>query len=142
MTSSDVLIADRIAKQHAVLFLVFATMLLINAWVTISAGIGSSARVLAWIATIALAVLNLTPAVAWFRPRALRTMLNDETARDNRRSALQVGFWAVMCSASLVAVAGTQIDVEALAATRVVVTAGLVAALVSLATLELRAARG
>ncbi|GAN53441.1 hypothetical protein [Tanticharoenia sakaeratensis] len=65
----------------------------------------------------------------------------DETARDFRRDALAVGFWASLASAgALVCVDGFIVPLSAFQALRIVTGAGIAATLIANATLELRAA--
>lgn len=77
-----------------------------------------------------------------FRRTAWAQLVEDETTRDHRRTGFAVGFWAALVSAAVMSVFAATWQIAAMDVSRVVITAGLCAALISFATLELRASRG
>ena len=129
--------AENKARQRATLFYMMALVLVVMTVVNLGRPT-DGVRLAVWMVTMALFALNLTP-VAPMRSRALGRLLNDETTRDHRRSSFAAGFWAAIASALAIGFATRVAAIAPLDVTRVVVAAGLTAALVSFATLELRA---
>lgn len=97
-----------------------------------------------WMGLTFAAAANLLPLARWLKPRSeVARLLDDEGVREHRRMSCTAGFWTAVASSLAVA---TAIELAAplgpFDAVRVVATAAIAAALVSFATLELRAARG
>jgi hypothetical protein len=94
-----------------------------------------------WLGLTATASLSLLPYARFLKPHsAVARLLDDEGARDHRRMAMTAGFWAALAAsfgAYLAAEFGA--DLGGVQAARTIATAAMVAALVSFATLELRA---
>ena len=136
----DVERADAKGLCRAIICYMMAGVLLLQAVVRPDQ-LASLGRSSLWIAMILMAGLCLTPFVGIALPRRLRTLLNDETTREHRRIAMNAAFWATLLSAAAITVVGAASVIPTFQAVRIVVTATLVSALVSFATLELRAAR-
>jgi hypothetical protein len=95
-----------------------------------------------WLGVALVCALALMPWRRWVRPHsALSRMLDDESVREHRRMSCAAGFWASLGAALLTAPFAHDGVVGAYDVSRVVATAALVAAMISFATLELRAAR-
>jgi hypothetical protein len=75
------------------------------------------------------------------RGRAVRELLNDESARANRLAAQAVGFWATIIALLAVYVESMFDPVNLNEAVHIVGTVGVGAALISFATRERRAHR-
>lgn len=96
-------------------------------------------RLAVWALTAILMALNLTPLILRRSP-AVRALLNDESARQHRQAGLVAGFWAAIASASAMGIVSAVTEVAAVDVARIVITAALSAALISIAVLERRAA--
>jgi hypothetical protein len=95
-----------------------------------------------WLGVALACALALMPWRRWVRPRsALSRLLDDESVREHRRMSCAAGFWASLAAALLTAPFAHDGVLGAYDVSRVVATAALFAAMVSFATLELRAAR-
>lgn len=95
-----------------------------------------------WLGMAMACALTLTPWRRWFRSREpISRLLDDEGVRDHRRTSCNAGFWAGLAAALLTAPLAHDTIIGGYDVARVVATASLFAAMVSFATLELRAIR-
>lgn len=95
-----------------------------------------------WLGVALVCALALMPWRRWFRrDSALSRILDDESVREHRRMSCAAGFWASLGAALVSAPFAHDGVVGAYDVSRVVATAALFAAMISFATLELRAAR-
>lgn len=95
-----------------------------------------------WFAIVGAAALSLTNLpIRLFERKKLLPLLDDETTRDHRRSSYAVGFWVMLATAAMIAGLQRFHALDAAMTGRVVITAGLIAALIAFATRELRAGR-
>jgi len=95
-----------------------------------------------WLGMAMVCALTLTPWRRWFRPRStLSRLLDDEGVREHRRISCDAGFWAGLAAALLTAPLAHDAVLGGYDVARVVATASLFAAMISFATLELRASR-
>lgn len=133
--------AERSSLVRVILFYLLALSLLVSTILSITNGHQEPARLLPWFAMIGLTALNLTSIPFLWRQRRLSALMNDETTRDHRRSSLATGFWAMILATAATIAVSSFIPLSAIALGRVVITAGLIAALIAFATLELRASR-
>ncbi len=133
------------AEQRAtgrawVLYLLAATVVA-SSVLSVGARADDTTTLGSWLVMVALVLVTLSPLAARFPRTPLTALLEDETTRDHRRSALEAGFWAGAISAvATVAVAAFE-PLSGPDVGRVVLGAALAAALGAFATLELRAAR-
>ena len=129
-------------RMRAVIFYVLAAGLLL----ALVAGFGHDDGPLTglWSALAAASLVNLLPLGPLLKPNSrVARLLDDETTAGHRAMAATAGFWAATLSALALAMVVADGPVVASAdVAHAVLTAGVVAALVSFATLELRAARG
>lgn len=133
--------AERNSLVRAILFYLLALSLLASTILSIANGHDEPNRLMAWFVLIGLTALNLTSVPFLWRQRRLSALMNDETTRDHRRSSLATGFWAMILATAATVAVSSFATLSAIALGRVVVTAGLMAALIAFATLELRASR-
>ncbi|OMJ32118.1 hypothetical protein BSZ14_10080 [Sphingomonas sp. Sph1(2015)] len=135
--------AERRSQMRAALFYALAMILLLMTTIQFLAGLGESTpRLLLWLFVIGLAALNLSSLpFRWSRCGPISRLMNDETTKDHRRSSFAAGFWAMILSAAATMVVSTFQPLGAAALGRITITAGLMAALIAFATLELRASR-
>jgi len=138
---SDVQRADAKGIQRAIICYMMAGVLLLQAIVIRPDQIGSLGRSSMWVATILMAGLCLTPFAGWAVPRGVRRLLNDEGTRQHRMIAMTAAFWATLLSASVITLLNAGANLPVMQIVRLIVTASLGSALVTFATLELRAGR-
>lgn len=137
---NDIERAERDASLRVTLFFLMAAALITST--VLAFGHPESqhhGRLAIWGLTAILMALNLTPLILRRSP-AVRALLNDESARQHRQTGLVAGFWAAIASASAMGIVGAVTQVAAVDVARIVITAALSAALVSIAVLERRAA--
>ncbi|KTT97555.1 hypothetical protein [Sphingomonas sanguinis] len=128
--------AEARSRDRAIVYYLTALVLLLVAIARLRVSDGS------WFVIVGAAALSLTSLpIRLFEWRKLAPLLNDETTRDHRRSSIAAGFWVMLASAALIAGLPRFHALEAIVAARIVITAGLMAALIAFATLELRAGR-
>jgi hypothetical protein len=86
---------------------------------------------------------NLLPLARWIKPRSdVVRLLDDDGVREHRQMNCTAGFWTAVVSSLTISVALELAEpLGSFDAVRVVATSVIAAALVSFATLELRAAR-
>ncbi|WP_294270774.1 hypothetical protein [uncultured Sphingomonas sp.] len=134
--------AEQRSQVRAVLFYALATILLLMTILAFAGSGESTTRLLLWLLVIGLAALNLSSLpFHWSRCGSVSRLMNDEATKDHRRSSFAAGFWAMILSAAATMVVATFQPLGAAALGRITITAGLTAALVAFATLELRASR-
>lgn len=134
--------AERKTRDRAIVFYLLALCLLMSAMTSPQHLDGASTRLIPWFVMVGAAALNLTSApFRLWKWNGMAALLNDETTRDHRRSSLAAGFWAMLLASALTISVATFQPVDAIMTGRVVITAGLMAALIAFATLELRASR-
>jgi uncharacterized membrane protein len=92
-----------------------------------------------WVAMSAVILLLVTTGGFWFRARKVRQVLEDESTRAHRASALSLGFVVSMLTAILLNVLQGALGSSAAEVLHLVVSAGLVTALLRFTFLEWRA---
>lgn len=98
-------------------------------------------RVGAWLVLSLVLLAALATKGSWFREQKLRDLLNDETTRANRASAMSFGFVAAILTAILVYFANQFAEIRGDEAAHVIVTFGIGVALLRFGMLEKRAHR-
>ena len=135
-------VAERKSRYRAASFYFFSVMSLVTLCWSMVRPESDFLRGL-WMGLTFAAVANLLPLARWLKPRSeVARLLDDDGVREHRRLSCTAGFWTAVVSSLAVAMA---VELEAplgpFDAVRMVATAAIAAALVSFATLELRAAR-
>jgi hypothetical protein len=95
----------------------------------------------AWLLLSIVLLVGLATNGAWFQPRAIREVINDESTRAHRQMGYVYGFWAAMLAALALYVLNMFDPVSGRDAVHVIVTIGIAAALVRFGMLERRALR-
>jgi hypothetical protein len=126
------------AGRRALLLLVLAGVLIVTEVLALEA-VERPGPLIAWMALVALAALCMAPVAGLGRGRA-GAMLDDEGAREHRRTGLATGFWVAVTAALATMVVALFHPLSGPVVARIVVTAGLSAALISFAVQERRAA--
>lgn len=139
MTAVDV--AERKTTLRAIFFYGFAAVLIVLLMMTFSGGPDFLNGL--WGGILIGAAINLSPVARWLKPNsAVARLLDDESSREHRRMSTTAGFWAAVASALAMTIVTREIGtIAAYDALRVVTTAAMAAALISFATLELRASQ-
>ncbi|RZF58636.1 hypothetical protein EWE75_24320 [Sphingomonas populi] len=98
-------------------------------------------QLVSWLALSTTILLLLTTGGAWFYPRKVRRLANDEATRAHRDAALCLGFIASMIVCMVVYFVSMSRAVPGREAVHLVMSVGIAVALVKFAILERRAAR-
>jgi hypothetical protein len=140
MTAVD--IAERTSRLRAFGFL-FLSLLTCAVAVVVRHDPANAFMQGLWFGLLFGCTLNLAPVKRWLRPNnPVVRLLEDEGAREHRRLSCMAGFWAATVASLLLFLAvhsGVALGADAVA--QIVATAGMVAAMLAFAFLELRAAR-
>lgn len=136
-------VVERKSRYRAASFYFFASMSLLTLWLSMNRPQSDFLRGL-WLGLTFAAAANLLPLARWLKPSsAVAQLLDDDGVREHRRLSCTAGFWAAVLSSLAVATAVQfAAPLGAFDVVRLVATAAIAAALISFATLELRAARG
>lgn len=134
-------LAERKSRAWAVMLYVLGAVLLLSELI----GMTVLQRVFVdgfWLGVALVCAVTLLPWRRWLKPDSpINRLLEDEVVREHRRMSCVAGFWAGLASALGTAPFAHDGMLSAYDVSRVVATAALFAAMVSFATLELRAAR-
>ena len=93
----------------------------------------------AWLVLSIVLLAGLATGGAWFRPRAVRELVNDESTRAHRQASLVYGFWAAMAAAIALYIINMVEPVSGREAVHVMVSAAIGVALIRFGMLERRA---
>ena len=140
MSLTDV--AERKSRYRAFAFVCFSLASVLTLWLSMALPGSDFLRGL-WTGLTFAAAANLLPLARWLKPRsAVAQLLDDDGVKEHRRMSCSAGFWAGVVSALVVAIV-TELTAPLVAfdAVRIVATASIASALITFATLELRAAR-
>jgi hypothetical protein len=140
---SDVEQAERLGRRRARMLPVLAVFFLTQQVAFFSNPPAERAvdhvRIGAWVVMSAAILFALHTGGALFRSPAVRAMLNDEPTRANRAAAMHWGFVAAMVAGIAVYVVQGAVQLTTREAIHLIVSAGLVAALMRFGMLERRA---
>ena len=140
---SDVEQADRLGRRRARILPVLAIFFLTQQVAFFSNPPAERAvdhvRIGAWVVMSAAILFALITGGALLRSPAVRAMLNDEPTRANRAAAMQWGFIATMVMGMIIYVFQGVTHISTREAIHLIVSAGLVAALMCFGMLERRA---
>ena len=98
-------------------------------------------KISAWLVMSAVILLALVTGGGWIYPKRVRDLANDEATQVHRLKALRTGFVAAMLACLVLYFLTFFEQVAVREAIHIVTTAGLMAALLSFAFMERRAAR-
>jgi hypothetical protein len=98
-------------------------------------------KVGAWLVLSIVLLAGLATGGGWFRSRAVRELLNDESTRVHRRVGYVYGFWAAMGTALGLYVVNMFEPVSGRDAVHIIVTVAIATALLNFGLLERRALR-
>ena len=135
-------LVDRLVRRRARLLPVLGLFLLIHQFAYFANGDGDRLidhfRTGAWALMSLLVLALLTTGGAWFRSAKVRAMIDDESARANRARALSTGLVCAMLTAIVCNVMRGAWEFSVGEVIHLIVTAGLVSAVLRFAMLERR----
>lgn len=136
-------LADRYSRRRARMMPVLAVLFLTQQ-VSYFAGNDASrtvdhVKIGAWLLMAAVILAILMTGGAWLRPAAVRALMNDDITRANRDRAVSLGFVVSMATAMALYPFAALTGVSAQEAIHVIVSLGLIAALIRFGALERRA---
>jgi len=139
---NDITAADRLGRRRARILPVLAIFFIMQQTSFFANPPAERAvdhvRIGAWVLMTAVILLLLQTGGSWFRSPAVRAMMNDEPTRANRASALHWGFLAMVLSGmTLYSILGVA-PMTARESIHLVVSAGIVVALLRFGFLERR----
>ena len=141
-------IADRINDRRARVLPLVAILYVgqqLSYFLGTGAGTGDAPiqniQLISWLALSAIMLLLLTTGGAWFYPRDVRRLANDEATRAHRDAALCLGFIASMIVCMIVYVVSMSRIMAGREVVHLVMSVGIAVALVKFTLLERRAAR-
>jgi predicted permease len=136
-------IADRIAWRRARAATALAMVFVATQWSSFHDDLPlnrpESVHVVAWVVWAVALLMFLVWSGGLARGQSVRAQLNDETTRDHRRRAMALGFWGAMGAALFVYGLSFFEPVTTREGVRLVITAGVVLALLRFGTLERKA---
>lgn len=141
---SDAEQADRLSRRRARMMIPLA-LIFVTQQATFFSARANDHRAVSWLHTMSWLVLAAVLLAAlvtggfWFRPRAVRGMMEDEVTRENRLRALSLGFVLAMAAAMALFLLDRFDPFDAATAIHLVLSVGLGSALVRFAALEKRA---
>ena len=136
--------ADRLSRRRAGMMPMLGVLLVVQQGIFFTAEdthrLVDQIRITGWLALTAVILAALVTGGFWFKPRAVRALMDDDVTRANRASALTLGFvFAISTAIVLYAVeAFAPGSVATREAIHVIVTLGLFAALLRFGLLERR----
>ena len=140
---SDIETADRLSRRRARMLPVLGIFFLTQQAAFFSNPPGERAvdhvRIGAWVLMTGVLLAALVTGGAWFRSHEVRDLLNDEVTRAHRAAALSFGFVATIVTGMLLYVFEPVTRFSTHEVLHLVVSAGIVAALVRFGMLERRA---
>jgi hypothetical protein len=98
-------------------------------------------KISAWLVLTIVLLAGLATGGAWFRSRAVRQLVNDESTRVHRQTAYVYGFWAAMGTALGLYIVNMFEPVSGRDAVHIIVTVAVATALLNFGLLERRALR-
>jgi hypothetical protein len=98
-------------------------------------------KISAWLVLTIVLLAGLATGGGWFRSRAVRDLLNDESTRAHRQTGYVYGFWAAMGTALGIYIVNMFEPVSGRDAVHIIVTAAVATALLNFGMLERRALR-
>ena len=140
---SDVEQAERLGRRRARMLPVLAIFFLMQQTAFFANPPGERGvdhvRIGAWVVMTAVILLALQTGGGFFRSKQVRALLNDEPTRANRAAAMQWGFLAASIAGIVIYVIQGAAHFTAREAIHLIVSAGIVAALIRFGMLERRA---
>ena len=142
--ATDQEIADRLTRRRARLIPMIAILFLAGQVGYFSGPAGpmrtvDTVRISAWLVWAIALLILLATGGGYFRSKAVRALLNDETTREHRGRALAAGFWGAMLACVVMYFLSAYEPVTSRESIHLVLTVGIAMALIRFGQLERRA---
>lgn len=136
-------LADKLTLRRARIAIVLGILFIASMATSLNVDIGDSRpatiQIAAWIVwAIALLVL-VAAGGGWFRKPFVRSMMNDVSTIENRKTALVTGFWAIVLCAFVLYGISLFENISGREAIRIMLSAAVGGAAIRFGTLERRA---
>jgi hypothetical protein len=142
-TSSDVETADRLTRKRARMLPMLAIIFLSQQTAYFSSHQGTPAlqhfKVAAWLVLSIVLLFALATGGYWFRPKAVRALMDDEVTRANRTNAFRIAFLMTMIGAIALYILDQFDPLSGRDAIHMLMTIGIATALIAFGALERRA---
>ena len=142
MSEAPAELADRLTRRRARVSPVLAILFITQQGAYLAnAGAGNAGQVKlgAWVVLSVVLLVALATGGGWLRSREVRALMNDETTRAHRASAVVLGFWATMITGVILFVLAAFRLFDVRDAIHIMMTVGIASALIRFASLERRA---
>lgn len=140
--SSNIEKADRLSRARAIAAPFFGLAVMsAQQWLFFGRDWAAVSRwqLVVWTILAATALVIVATGGGWLIPPRYRSYVDDESARENRRDALSIGFVAAMCTAMMVFVVSPWEPIEAQRAAHLIFSIGLGSSLLAFGLAERRA---
>lgn len=147
MTASDIEIADRLSRKRARMMMVLAVIFVTQQAAYVTGRIEDGARAVdhvkigAWLVLSIVLLLLLATGGAWLRSKNVRALMEDDVTRANRAEAFRLGFLVTMAAGIGLYCVSLFEPVAGRDAIHILMSTGLVVALIRFGMLERRAFR-
>ncbi len=143
MSAEDMALAEKLTLRRArvatLMGILFITGMATSFNVDPLAGRPQAVHLAAWIVWAAALLFLITAGGGLMRGKSVRALMNDDSTRDHRRSALEVGFWAMIACCFFTYGISLIEPMTGRQVIRLILTVGVGAAAISFGTLERRA---
>jgi hypothetical protein len=144
MTASDIETADRLSRRRARMLPALAVIFIAQQasyFAEPDAGIRAvdQVKIAAWLVLSIVLLLALATGGFWFKPKAVRALMDDEITRANRADAFRLAFLATMTGGIALYFVSLFEPMSGREAIHLLTTIGIAAALLRFAYLERRA---
>jgi hypothetical protein len=140
---SDVEEAERLSRRRASMLIAMTALLAVQQGAfyaqPASERMVDYVRLGAWVVLVGVLLAALLTGGSWFRPRAIRALMDDESTRAHRARAVQLAFAASMGMAIALFVLAPPLALTAREAIHLIVSTGLVVGIFRFGQLERRA---
>lgn len=143
MANEQMELADKLTLRRArgaiVLGILFITSMATSLRVDIGDSRPATLQLAAWIVWAVALLVLVSIGGGWFRNPFVRSMMNDDSTIENRRTALVTGFWAIVfCAFALYGISLFE-NISGRVAIRIMLSTAVGAAAIRFGTLEQRA---
>jgi len=144
MTASDIENADRLSRRRARMLPMLAVIFIFQQLAYFSepdAGMRAvdHVKIGAWVLLSIVLLLALATGGSWFRPKAVRELMDDEITRANRADAFRLAFFMSMGGAIALYFVSLFDPMSGREAIHLIMTIGIASALIRFGMLERRA---
>ncbi len=143
MSNEQMELADKLTLRRARGAIVLGVLFISSMATSLKFDIGDSRaatlQIGAWIVWALALLVLIALGGGWFRKPFVRSMMNDDSTIENRRSALVTGFWAIVICAFVLYGISLFENISGREAIRIMLSAAVGVAAIRFGTLERRA---